>query len=389
MLHVTGRLLVSAPTRAAANSLYGRCWGGIRLLNVPGARLVRSWLPSLLVAARLLGLWLPICWWQLRLNSGELAGLLPLPVGDAPLSGLPLALTRQVPPPLELPERGTILADASYPGIDRPLALSTADRLMHIACIGPTGTGKSTLMINMALQDAARGDGFAVLDPKADLVADLIQRLPPARRDDAVIVNASDTERPVPFNVLANDGTETGRELVVDHVLHVFREQWKEFWGPRTDAVLRASLLVLTSTRAADGSAFTVCELPALLTNTPFRRSVTSQPGVPVAVREFWSWFESLSAAERIQVVGPVLNKLTALTQRTPAAADARAESGARSGGGHPGAQVAAHAAQPRADRQRDGGAAVVAHAVEPLAGRARPGAHAASRAAPLLAVCR
>jgi hypothetical protein len=80
MLNVTGRLLVSAPNRAAANSLYGRCWGGIRLLNVPGARLVRSWLPSLLVAARLLGLWLPICWWQLRLNSGELAGLLPFPL---------------------------------------------------------------------------------------------------------------------------------------------------------------------------------------------------------------------------------------------------------------------------------------------------------------------
>jgi hypothetical protein len=157
-----------------------------------------------------------------------------------------------------------------------------------------------------------------VLDPKADMVADLLPRLPRERWDDVIVVNPSDTDRPVPFNPLANDGTETGRELAVDHVLHVFHEQWKEFWGPRTDAVLRAALLLLTSTSAADGSDFTVCELPALLTNTNFRRWVTSQPGVPVAVGEFWSWFEGLSSAERLQVVGPVLNKLTALTQRTP-----------------------------------------------------------------------
>jgi hypothetical protein len=102
ILHVTGQLMVSAPSRAAANALYARCWGGIRLLNVPGARLVRSWLPSIHVAYRLVGLRLPIFWWPLRLNSGELAGLLALPVGKAPLPGLPLGLTRQVPPPLEL-----------------------------------------------------------------------------------------------------------------------------------------------------------------------------------------------------------------------------------------------------------------------------------------------
>jgi hypothetical protein len=133
MLHVTGRLLVSAPSRAAANSLFGRCWGGIRLLNVPGARLVRSWLPSALVAYRLTGLRLPVFWWPLRLNCAELAGLLALPVGAAPLPGLPLGLTRQVPPPLELPQQGTILADASYTGMNRPIAISTADRQMHDA----------------------------------------------------------------------------------------------------------------------------------------------------------------------------------------------------------------------------------------------------------------
>jgi hypothetical protein len=318
MLHATGRLIVQADTRAAVNGLFGRSWGAIRLLNTPGARLVRSWWPAVVVRARADGYWLPVLWWPLRLNSAELGGLLALPLGESPLPGLPLGLTRQVPPPIELPSVGTVLADATYPGIDRPLALATADRLMHVACLGPTGTGKSTLMMNMALQDVERGDGLAVLDPKADMAADLLRRLPDKRWDDVIIVNPSDTDCPVGFNVLASDGSEAGRELAVDHVLHVFHEHWKEFWGPRTDAILRAGLLVLANAKAPNGAAFTVCELPALLTDVAFRRYATEQPTVPAAVHEFWRWFDGLSAAERTQVVGPVLNKLTALTQRTP-----------------------------------------------------------------------
>jgi hypothetical protein len=318
LLHVSGRLVVHAPTRRRAWELFGRAWGPIRLLNVPGARLVRSLWPSVLVASRAARRAVPLVRWPLRLNSAELAGLIAFPVGESTLPGLPAAMTRQVPPPHELATSGTVLADSGYPGFDRPLALNRRDRLMHVAVLGPTGTGKSTLMINMALQDAASGDGMAVLDPKADMVGDLLARLPASRRRDVILINPADTARPVGFNVLATDGSEAARELAVDHVVHVFHEQWKEFWGPRTDAVLRAGLLVLTSARAADGSAFTVCELPALLTDVSFRRWVTRQSAVPPGVHDFFSWFEALSSAERTQVVGPVLNKLSALTQRTP-----------------------------------------------------------------------
>jgi hypothetical protein len=261
---------------------------------------------------------LPLLRWPLRLNAVELAGLLPLPVGDAPLPGLPAAVARQLPPLHETPRSGTVLADSTYPGMARPLAIARADRLMHVALLGPTGTGKSTLMVNMALQDAAHSDGLAIIDPKADMAADFIARLPVERRSDVIVLNPADTTRPVGFNVLAHDGSEAGMELAVDHVLHVLHEQWHEFWGPRTDAVLRAGLTVLASTRAADGSPFTICELPPLLTDSGFRHAVTHQPSVPLAVRPFLAWFEQLSAAERAQVIGPVLNKLTALTGRTP-----------------------------------------------------------------------
>lgn len=318
LLRVSGRLVVRAPSRARAWELFGRAWGPIRLLNVPGARLVRLLRPSDYVAAQASRYAVPLLGWPLLLNSAEFASLLALPLEGAALLGVPTPLARQLPPPHELSTVGTVLADSGYPGLQRPLALKRRDRLLHTALIGPTGTGKSALMINMALQDAACGDGLAVLDPKSDMVNDLLARLPADRQDDVIVVDPSDTVQPVGFNVLASGGSEAARELAVDHVLHVFHEQWKDFWGPRTDAVLRACLLVLASTKAPDGSAFTVCELQALLTDPVFRHWVTHRPSVPRSVHDFFSWFEALSPAERAQVIGPVLNKLTALTQRTP-----------------------------------------------------------------------
>src|SRR5581483_3047254 len=115
-------------------------------------------------------------------------------------------VSRQVPAPTEVPTTGTVLGESTYPGMERPLALSSRDRLMHVALLGPTGTGKSTLMINMALQDARRGDGLAVLDPKADMAVDLLDRIPAERHDDVIIINPTDTAQPVGFNPLATDG---------------------------------------------------------------------------------------------------------------------------------------------------------------------------------------
>jgi type IV secretory pathway TraG/TraD family ATPase VirD4 len=217
-----------------------------------------------------------------------------------------------------VPVTGTVLADSTYPGLARPIAISRRDRTMHMWLCGPTGVGKSTLITNMAVQDAQRGDGFAVVDPKGDLVREILARLPESRQGDVIVIDPSDTAMPVGFNLLGAATTEAERELATDQVLYVLRQQWEAFWGPRTDAVLRAALLTLTHVPAPDGSAFTLCEIPEILTNAGFRRRVVGEPTVPTSVRQFWHWFEGVSDGERAQVVGPVLNKLGAFTQRTP-----------------------------------------------------------------------
>ncbi len=317
MLHASGRIVVTADSRPRVLSLFGRAWGPIRLLNLPGARLVRALRPSWLVHRHLRSPRLPLLIWPLRLNTKELAGLLAFPLGDRVLPGVAAGAARQLPPVAGMTRSGTVLADSTYPGSHQALAISRADRLMHVWLGGPTGVGKSTLLASMALQDIARGDGLAVIDAKGDVVTDILARLPESRWSDVVVIDAADSAMPVGCNILGGSGSEAARELAVDHVLHIFKQQWADYWGPRTESVLRNALLTLTATRARDGSAFTLCEVPELLTNPSFRRTVTGQAALPASVRRFWQHYEAMSEAERRQVIGPVMNKLSAFTTRS------------------------------------------------------------------------
>jgi hypothetical protein len=60
---------------------------------------------------------------------------------------------------------------------DRVFGIKDEDRFLHVYVIGKTGTGKSTLIETMALQDLERGNGFALIDPHGDLVAGVAARI--------------------------------------------------------------------------------------------------------------------------------------------------------------------------------------------------------------------
>lgn len=317
LLHAVGRLGVVAGSKPRAYALFGPTWGTLRQLNAPGAEFVRRLLPERVAANRLMRLSLPLTTWPVVLNAREAVGVVGLPVNEQALPGLSYQQARQVPPPHGLSTSGVTVAVSNYPGLERPLTLSRTDRLRHLYVVGPVGVGKSTLLANLAVQDMAAGDGLALIDPKGDLAAEVLERVPAHRRNDVIVADLSDLSCPVGLNVLAISHDEHGRELAADFVLSVMHSLWAQFWGPRTDDVLRASLLTLTHTHAADGSAFTLVEVPELLTNLPFRRFVTEQPTVPAPLRQFWAWFENVSDPERLVTVGPVLNKLRQFTTRT------------------------------------------------------------------------
>jgi len=276
LLHATMRIGVAAPSRARAWRLFGRVWGPLRMLNAPGVKVVRRrWLPPGLAAARLRRVRLPWHYWPLLLNTREAAALLGLPLGQLHLPGLSMGSCRQLPPPANMPTQGAVVAVSNYPGSSRsPLALKTSDRLRHTWIIGPTGVGKSTLLAQLICQDINVGAGLLVIDPRNDLINDVLARVPEHRREDVIVCDPTDTSCPVGFNILRIGGQgEHGRELAVDHVLHIMADLYKSSWGPRTADVLRAGLLTLTNTTPINGGgAFTLCELPELLTNPAFRR---------------------------------------------------------------------------------------------------------------------
>lgn len=247
--------------------------------------------------------------WPLRLNVQEVLCLSGWPIGSGALPGLASAhprLLRAVP---SIKAHDRVLVHSTAPGDERPLGLSARDALHHTHLLGVTGAGKSTLMLNAITADLRAGRGLVVVDPKGDLVADVLARVPGVRRDDVVVLDPADRRAPIGMNPLAPLGHDA--ELAADGVLAVFKGLYPDAWGPRTQDVLHAALLTLG--RRPDTS---LVMLPLLLTNDGFRRSLTSSLNDPVALGPFWQWFESLSEPSRQQAIAPVLSRLRALVMR-------------------------------------------------------------------------
>ncbi len=317
LLRACCRIGVAGLTGGQAVALLDRVVGSLRVMNAPGVRVQRRWLPSWWVAEGLTKRAVPLLLWPLVLNTREAAGLLGLPIGEVFLPGLHLGAARQLPPSSGMARSGAVLALSNYPGMDtRPLALSRSDRLRHTWIVGPTGVGKSTLLANLIIQDMHANDAVIVIDARGDLIPDILNRVPEHRQRDVIVLDPANVSCPVGFNVL--QASRGNPELAVDHVLHVLHEIFRSSWGPRTADVLRAGLLTLVHSKASNGTAFTLVELPTLLINARFRRSVTSQTTVPAGLTDFWQWYENLSEAERASVIGPVLNKIRGFVLREP-----------------------------------------------------------------------
>jgi hypothetical protein len=319
MLHACLRVGVRASSPERASSILGRVFGQHRGENSPGVTLEpRWWMPGSIAATRLHDLVTPLTAWPLILSTRELSGLLPIPVGEVALPGVALGLARQLPPPPGMPSSGAQLGVSNYPDMRVPLFLTDNDRMAHLHLLGPTGTGKSTLLTHLITQDIRAGHGVVVIDPKGDLVADVLARIPEHRVNDVIVMDAVASDPAVGFNILRSAHDEQGRELVVDNVIHIWHEIYKDFWGPRSEDVLRGALLSLINTEGANGEPFTLIETPELLTVNSFRKFVTEQDGVPAGLESFWSWYRGMIPAERLKVIGPILNKLRAATLRTP-----------------------------------------------------------------------
>jgi hypothetical protein len=197
-------------------------------------------------------------------------------------------------------------------GGGRLAGLAVADARFHVHVPGATGTGKTTLLANMVLADARAGRGAVVLDPKGDMISDLLGRLPAAVAGRLVLIDPAERAAPAALNIL--DGPDP--ELAADQVTSVFRRIWGAWWGPRMDDILRCACLTLAR---VPGS--TLADIPALLTEPAFRAALAGAASErDPYLRGFWRWYDALPEAGQAAAAGPVLSRLRAVLTRRFAA---------------------------------------------------------------------
>ncbi|WP_194896534.1 type IV secretory system conjugative DNA transfer family protein [Catenulispora pinisilvae] len=337
--------MVAAEVRAAVSKATGSLWEAEIRYVVAAVGSIGSQLPDDRLrgvagaVAATFGVFAERNWWARRrlrhpiekltsrhfdrgdlLNIAELASVAHLPT-DAFALGVERAGARSVAPAPTVATAGRSVKPLGETdaGPARIVGPKVADSRQHLHIIGSTGSGKSTLMGGLILDDVTAGRGVVVVDPKGDLVPDLLERLPESAGRRTILIDPTAPDPHPTLNVLASAAGDD--DLLVDNLVGIFRRIFSAHWGPRTDDVLRAALLTLQATSSSKVLARvkdpTLMDVPELLTNDAVRRRTLSRlSGDDNVLRGFWRGYDALSEAGRSAVVAPLLNKLRAFLLR-------------------------------------------------------------------------
>lgn len=208
-----------------------------------------------------------------------------------------------LPAPPDVPLRGMGIGAT---GDGRRVAVAFPDIRYHTHVVGPTGSGKTWLLANMALDVIrARTASVQVVDCKdGELVRNLMQRIPREDWDRVHVIDLRHPKRAVGLNVLEATDSRL-RPLVADQVVEVLQQLFPQAWGKRGEHVLRAALLTLLQKPNA-----TICDLPNLLLDARARAYWTRDLDDPIGLGSFWSEFGKLSDSQRHEWTGSVIYKI-------------------------------------------------------------------------------
>jgi DNA helicase HerA-like ATPase len=198
----------------------------------------------------------------------------------------------------------TPFAVTNYRDIRKRFGIKERNRRGHMYIVGKTGTGKTTLIENLAISDIKTGNGLALIDPHGDVAEDILHFIPKRRIKDVIYFNPADLEYPIAFNPLEKVPSDS-HHLVASGLISTFKKIWSDFWGPRLEHILRHSILSLLEYPKS-----TLLDLPRLLTDKEFRKRILEHITHP-QVKDFWLFeFEKYSAWLRSEAISPILNKI-------------------------------------------------------------------------------
>src|ERR1700694_2734842 len=188
------------------------------------------------------------------------------------------------------------------------VAFSRQERERHLYIVGKSGSGKSTVLFNLAMADIMAGEGVAIFDPHGDLAEAIIDAIPPERTNQVCYLNVADIEYPVGFNPLARVPADR-RALAAAGIVSAFKHLWRDSWGPRMEHFLFHGVAALL-----EGPRPTLLDLSRIYTEPKFRDRLVPRINDPAVARFGRDEFPSYDQRFQAAAAAPILNKVGQIT---------------------------------------------------------------------------
>lgn len=221
-------------------------------------------------------------------NTEELASFFHMPTDTTAVPKVKWLKSKEAPVPVNLPQEGTLVGEGAFRGEHKKVYITEDDRRRHVYIIGQTGTGKSTLVSNMVIDDIYKGKGVAIIDPHGELIETILSTIPRERVEDVIVFDPADREYPLGMNMLEYDFEKPEEKtFIVNELFNILDKLYdmKTVGGPMFEQYTKNAILLLMEDMPNEPA--TLMEIPRVFTDEEYRKRKLARITNPVVI-DFW-----------------------------------------------------------------------------------------------------